>query len=332
MLGFPLKLKRLLNALKESEDTTTVLKKSLRKVLVIGSITPPALAKEFANIFSLSDFRSCYGMTEAGGFLTVPPSGEASGTSQGFPIPAIRMKTRKFSASEAEHCLMEHEAVEDVSVTGIPAPDLQDIPAAIVVTRNGYTPDQKLADDLKLHVAALAEEFANTFRLSEFRSCYGMTEAGGFLAVPPSRDASCTNQGFPIPAVRMKVIDTVSGVVLGPMRHGEVLFHTPYAATKYYGDAETSENIVDKDGWIHTGDLGYYDKDGRLFLCGRLKTLLMCEARKFSASEIEHCLMEHEAVEEVSVLGIPSPELQDIPAAVVVTKKATPQIGSSPAT
>ncbi|KAH7962477.1 hypothetical protein HPB52_016326 [Rhipicephalus sanguineus] len=141
MLGFPLKLKRLLSALKESEDTTNVLKKSLRKVLVIGSITPPAVAEEFANIFSLSDFRSCYGMTEAGGFLTVPPSGEVSGT----------------------------------------------------------------------------------------------------------------NQGFPIPAIRMKVIDTVSGEVLGPTQCGEVLFHTPYGATAYYGDSTASASIVDKHGWMHTG-------------------------------------------------------------------------------
>ncbi|KAH7963396.1 hypothetical protein HPB52_020904 [Rhipicephalus sanguineus] len=270
-------------------------------------------------------------------------------------------QTRKFSASEAEHCLMEHEAVEDVSVTGIPAPDLQDIPAAIVVTRNGYTPDQKLADDLKLHVA---DQVTYSELRDKLRRCAAWYRSQGvrkddrvFIHIGNSIESFIAVCSVPLTGatfvssdcmwsegvepylcftilrfVTYQVIDTVSGVVLGPMRHGEVLFHTPYAATKYYGDAETSENIVDKDGWIHTGDLGYYDKDGRLFLCGRLKTLLMCEARKFSASEIEHCLMEHEAVEEVSVLGIPSPELQDIPAAVVVTKKATPQIGSSPAT
>ncbi|KAL1421029.1 hypothetical protein MTO96_004386 [Rhipicephalus appendiculatus] len=378
----------------------------------------------------------------------------------------IICQTRQFSPSEVEHCLMEHEAVEEVSVLGIPDPDLEDIPAAIVVPKSGYTRDQRLADDLKRYVAAevlkkikkadithvltdeshaemfarirkncnikdvflvggerpgfnsvcidheknelrcedkdfadggchfvewttgttgtpkcvenpegyflgqikslapvamlgfplrlkkllnamkeggdwatilkkslkkvfligsstppaLAEEFANTFRLKDFRSCYGMTEAGGFLAVPPSGEVSGTNQGFPIPAVRMKVIDPDTGEVLGPMQRGEVIFHTPYAATRYYGNADAPENIVDAHGWIHTGDLGYYDQDGRLFLCDRLKTMLICQTRKFFASEIEHCLMEHEAVEEVSVLGIPSPELQDIPAAVVVTR------------
>ncbi|KAH7965308.1 hypothetical protein HPB49_006049 [Dermacentor silvarum] len=68
------------------------------------------------------------------------------------------------------------------------------------------------------------------------------------------------------------------------------------------------------------GDLGYYDNDGRLFLCGRLKTLLECQSRKFPPSDIEHCLMDHEAVEEVSVLGMPPEDIQQFPAAVVVTK------------
>ncbi|KAL1421028.1 hypothetical protein MTO96_004385 [Rhipicephalus appendiculatus] len=92
MLGFPLRLKRLLNALKESEDTTTALQRSLKKVFLIGSSTPPVLAEEFANTFSLNEFRSCYGMTEAGGLFTVPPSGEVSGTNQGFPFPGVKIK------------------------------------------------------------------------------------------------------------------------------------------------------------------------------------------------------------------------------------------------
>ncbi|XP_049518761.1 luciferin 4-monooxygenase [Dermacentor silvarum] len=168
--------------------------------------------------------------------------------------------------------------------------------------------------------AALAEELVNTFKLDEFRSGYGMTEAGGFLAVPPSGEVSGTNQGFPVPSTKMKVIDTDTGKILGPLEGGEVIFYTPFAATGYFGDPEAADELTDKHGWIHTGDLGYYDNDGRLFLCGRLKTLLECQSRKFPPSDIEHCLMDHEAVEEVSVLGMPPEDIQQFPAAVVVTK------------
>lgn len=172
---------------------------------------------------------------------------------------------------------------------------------------------------------ALAEELASTFRLDELRSCYGMSEAGGFMTVPPKGEVSGTNAGFPIPGARMKIIDTVSSKVLGPMQCGEVLFDTPLVATGYCGRLEDATDFMDTEGWIHTGDLGYYDHDGRLFLCGRLKTMLVCQTRKVSPSEIEHCLMGHPAVEEVAVLGIPSPYDEEFPAALVVTKRGHSQ-------
>ncbi|KAH7963397.1 hypothetical protein HPB52_020905 [Rhipicephalus sanguineus] len=99
---------------------------------------------------------------------------------------------------------------------------------------------------------ALAEELASTFQLDELRSCYGMSEAGGFMAVPPKGEVSGTNAGFPIPGARMKIIDTVSSKVLGPMQCGEVLFDTPLAVTGYCGHLEDATDFMDTEGWIHT--------------------------------------------------------------------------------
>lgn len=109
------------------------------------------------------------------------------------------------------------------------------------------------------------------------------------------------------------------------MEHGEVLIDTPLAAIGYCGHLETTADFMDEQGWIHTGDVGYYDHDGRLFLCGRLKTTLVCQTRKVSPAEIEHCLMEHAAVEEVAVLGVPAPNGDEFPAAVVVTSNGHSQ-------
>ncbi|KAH6939571.1 hypothetical protein HPB50_019544 [Hyalomma asiaticum] len=119
----------------------------------------------------------------------------------------------------------------------------------------------------------------------------------------------------------IEIIDEVSQEVLGPMQRGEVLVDTPYAAAWYCGRSGAATDIIDEQGWLHTGDLGYYDHDGRLFLCGRLKTMLVCQTRKVAPVEIEHCLLEHAAVEEVAVLGVPAPDGEEFPAAVVVTKR-----------
>nr|XP_037268097.1 luciferin 4-monooxygenase-like [Rhipicephalus microplus] len=166
----------------------------------------------------------------------------------------------------------------------------------------------------------LAKELASTFQLKDLRSWYGMNEAGGFLTVPPNGDVSGIDVGFPVPGVRMKIIDSISGKILGPMQRGEVHFYTPYAASGYSGHSQDTIDIMDEQGWIHTGDLGYYDHDGRLFLCGRLKEMMVCQSRKVNPAEIECCLMEHAAVEEVAVVGIPCPDGEEFPAAMVVTK------------
>ncbi|KAL1428717.1 hypothetical protein MTO96_016932 [Rhipicephalus appendiculatus] len=160
----------------------------------------------------------------------------------------------------------------------------------------------------------LAEQLASTFQLDELRNSYGMTEAGGCMAIPPKGEVSCNNVGFPIPGARMKIIDPDSGKLLGPMQCGEVLFDTPCAAIGYC-DRHLEDTITDEQGWIHTGDFGYYDHDGRLFLCGRLKTMMVCQRRKVSPVNIEHCLIEHTAVKEVAVIGVPAPDGDELPAA-----------------
>ncbi|KAL1428730.1 hypothetical protein MTO96_016945 [Rhipicephalus appendiculatus] len=166
----------------------------------------------------------------------------------------------------------------------------------------------------------LAEQLTSSFQLDELRNSYGMTEAGGCMTFPPKGEVSCSNVGFPLPGARMKIVGPESSKILGPMDCGEVLFDTPCAAIGYCGHLEDTVTITDEQGWIHTGDLGYYDHDGRLFLCGRLKTMIVCQRRKVSPVNIEHCLLEHTAPEEVAVIGVPAPDGDEFPAAVVVTK------------
>ncbi|KAH9384145.1 hypothetical protein HPB48_026138 [Haemaphysalis longicornis] len=65
-------------------------------------------------------------------------------------------------------------------------------------------------------------------------------------------------------------------------------------------------------------DLGYYNQDGRLFLCGRLNVVINCFGRKVNPAEVESYLLEHPAVEQAAVLGVPFPEMGEAPAAIVV--------------
>ncbi|KAH9370861.1 hypothetical protein HPB48_004064 [Haemaphysalis longicornis] len=177
---------------------------------------------------------------------------------------------------------------------------------------------------------ALVRELRSTFQLVELRSDYGMSEVGGPLTFPPPGDVSGLDAGFPVLGTRMKIIDPVSGNVLGPMERGEVLFDTPYRTSGYIGNPEATAAFIDDEGWIHTGrisnawsirppaDIGYYNNDGRLFLCGRLNVVINCFGRRVYPAEVEWHLLDHPAVEQVSVLGVSSPEFGEAPAAIVV--------------
>uniref|UniRef100_A0A6M2CII4 Putative acyl-coa synthetase n=1 Tax=Rhipicephalus microplus TaxID=6941 RepID=A0A6M2CII4_RHIMP len=151
---------------------------------------------------------------------------------------------------------------------------------------------------------------------SELRSCYGMTEVSGYLAAPPCGEITAGGGGFPVPGARMKVVDPVSGAVLSHNRKGEVLFHTPHIMVGYYKNPEETASFTTDDGWIRTGDLGYYNEDGRLFVLGRVKAAVSANNVWAGLPQIEECLSFHPSIIEAAVM--PNPEF---PAAIIVIRK-----------
>ncbi|XP_077513501.1 uncharacterized protein LOC144124591 [Amblyomma americanum] len=111
-----------------------------------------------------------------------------------------------------------------------------------------------------------------------------------------------------------------SGRVLGPMEEGEVLVHSPAVMKGYYNMPAETELALDAQGWFHTGDVGMYDEDGRLYLVDRIKCLLVCFSWKVSSCQLEDCLLKHPDVAEAAVFGVANAEAGDLPDALVVLR------------
>ncbi|MEU0554405.1 class I adenylate-forming enzyme family protein [Dactylosporangium sp. NPDC006015] len=148
---------------------------------------------------------------------------------------------------------------------------------------------------------------------------YGSTEAG-HIAGWNGRDMKAGrwkpgSAGRVYPGVELEIRDG-DGTALPTGAEGEVVVRSELTKG-YVDDAEASRELV-QDGWVHTGDMGYVDADGVLFLVGRKRDMIKCGGFQVWPEEIEDELREHPLVHDVRVLGRPDDRLGEIPVALVV--------------
>ena len=133
--------------------------------------------------------------------------------------------------------------------------------------------------------------------------------------------------GRPLPDVAVKIIDE-KGKALPPLEVGEILAKGPRIMTGYWRDEQKTSQVITPDGWLCTGDMGWMDEEGYIYLAGRADDMIIRGGENISPDEVENVLHSHPKVEEVAVIGVQNPEWGQEPRAVVVLKKgetATPE-------
>jgi acyl-CoA synthetase (AMP-forming)/AMP-acid ligase II len=163
--------------------------------------------------------------------------------------------------------------------------------------------------------------FERTFGIPVIEAM-GMTESASVVFANP-QDAAQRKYGSPgVPCgVEAKVI-TPGDPACTPLaddERGEIMLCGPNVMSAYYKAPELTREALEPDGWLHTGDLGYRDRDGFYFITGRLKELIIKGGENIAPREIDEALLQHPALLEVAAVGIPDPNYgQDIMACVVV--------------
>ncbi len=125
--------------------------------------------------------------------------------------------------------------------------------------------------------------------------------------------------GRPMSDVEMKIVDE-EGHELPSGEVGEILARGPRVMTGYWRDEEKTEKTIDKEGWVHTGDIGYTDEDGYFFLAGRATDMIIRGGENIAPEEVEAVLHSYPKIEEAAVIGVPDEEWGEQPRAVVVLK------------
>jgi len=124
--------------------------------------------------------------------------------------------------------------------------------------------------------------------------------------------------GTVVPNIEVKIIDE-EGNQVPDGEIGEILYRGPSVMQGYYGDPEKTAEAIDKEGWLHSGDLGYY-KDSELFTVERKKECINTGGEKVFPLEVEEVLLEHPKIKEACVIGVPNEDWGNIVRAVVIPK------------
>ena len=132
---------------------------------------------------------------------------------------------------------------------------------------------------------------------------YGMTETGPVIGIS---DALCPKKVFiaPLPETQVKVVDPDTHKTLGVGEKGELFVKGDQVMKGYYKDEEKTNGIIDKEGWLHTGDLAVMSKEGDFALVGRVKdTIVLSGGENIEPVPIEEALRESEYIESAVVIG-----------------------------
>ncbi|KAE9332485.1 putative 4-coumarate--CoA ligase 1 [Phytophthora rubi] len=159
------------------------------------------------------------------------------------------------------------------------------------------------------------------------KQAYGMTEASP--AVNYAEDAYCKpgSVGRPLPNTQLRVKCTATDKDLGVGEHGELLYKGPQVMLGYSNNAEANKNVFTEDRFLRTGDIGFIDEDGFVFIVDRVKELIKYKGHQVAPAELEDVLNHHPQISDACCVRGKDAFGQEIPKAYVVLKDPTNAAG-----
>ncbi len=161
-----------------------------------------------------------------------------------------------------------------------------------------------------------------------FFQAYGLTETTGTVVLLGEEDHDPDGPnahrlraaGRPVPGIEARIVDNVSGedVPLGDV--GEIWVRGPQVMLGYWNLPDETAKSMPGDGWFRTGDAGFLDADGYIYIHDRVKDMIVSGGENIYPAEVENVLMAHPAVADVAVIGVPSERWGETPKAMVVRR------------
>uniref|UniRef100_A0A8D8KKW3 Probable 4-coumarate--CoA ligase 3 n=3 Tax=Culex pipiens TaxID=7175 RepID=A0A8D8KKW3_CULPI len=173
--------------------------------------------------------------------------------------------------------------------------------------------------------AGLKRAFEARFPGKILEIAYGFSEVGYAVTFTRERFYRDGSVGFTRPGVEIKIVDE-DNCAVGIGRDGEILVRTKLVFLGYFGNREATGEMLDGEGWLHTGDIGRFDEDGLMYVVDRKKDIIKYGNYQISPSDVEAVVQGIEGVAAVCVVGIPQENGNDLVTALVV--RSSESLGS----
>ena len=160
----------------------------------------------------------------------------------------------------------------------------------------------------------------------EFLQAYGLTETTGTVVLLPAADHDPAGPnrhrlraaGLPVAGSTVRVVDAATGEDAAVGDVGELWISGPTVMKGYWNLPEATEEAIRPGGWFRSGDAGYFDEDGYLYLYDRVKDMIVSGGENVYPAEVENALMSHPGVSDVAVIGVPDERWGETAKAMVV--------------
>jgi acyl-CoA synthetase (AMP-forming)/AMP-acid ligase II len=158
------------------------------------------------------------------------------------------------------------------------------------------------------------------------RKGYGLTEVAPVAHLTSAYGSHLSSVGVCMPNTECKGVDPVTGQEQGPNEPGEIWVRGPQMMKGYLNQPAATAQAIDGQGWLHTGDIGYVDPDGYLYIVDRLKEIIKYKGYQVAPAELEAVLMSHPMIADAAVIPSPDEEAGEVPKAFVVLRgEETPE-------
>ncbi|KAM3366874.1 hypothetical protein ACQJBY_015898 [Aegilops geniculata] len=221
---------------------------------------------------------------------------------KGTVVVMDRFDLRTFLGALVAHRVMFAPVVPPVMLAMVKNPIADELDLSGLALKSVMTAAAPLAPDL---LAAFQRKFPGV----QVEEAYGLTEHSCITLTHAGDDpekghiAKRNSVGFILPNLEVKFVDPDTGRSLAKNTPGELCVRSQCVMQGYYRKKEETERTIDAKGWLHTGDIGYIDDDGDVFIVDRIKELIKYKGFQVAPAELEAILLSHPSVEDAAVFG-----------------------------